>query len=157
MFSYSLLFLTFEINARTLFKVFLLLKSFSDYYNIWMQSGQLITEWLIFTVTLYCSLTSCNPSMTLLALFMTLPNYVHKVSRWLHDVYLVSENEEEQPSSPSVKKSEEKGVSVVHEVKCKLYVKVCFLIIRHHIYFSALVSIQLDFVPLVSSVKWPNR
>ncbi|MCI15509.1 RanBP1 domain-containing protein, partial [Trifolium medium] len=32
-------------------------------------------------------------------------------------------NEEEQPSSPSVKKSEEKGVVVVHEVKCKLYVK----------------------------------
>ena len=30
----------------------------------------------------------------------------------------------EQPSSPSVKKSEEKGVVVVHEVKCKLYVKV---------------------------------
>ncbi|KAK2426019.1 pleckstrin proteiny-like domain-containing protein [Trifolium repens] len=34
-----------------------------------------------------------------------------------------AENEEEQPSSPSVKKSEEKGVVVVHEVKCKLYVK----------------------------------
>ncbi|KAK7309000.1 hypothetical protein RJT34_05392 [Clitoria ternatea] len=33
------------------------------------------------------------------------------------------ENEAEQPSSPSVKKSEEKGVVVVHEVKCKLYVK----------------------------------
>ncbi|KAG5089883.1 hypothetical protein AAZX31_01G201600 [Glycine max] len=33
------------------------------------------------------------------------------------------ENELEQPSSPSVKKSEEKGVVVVHEVKCKLYVK----------------------------------
>ncbi|XP_010255554.1 PREDICTED: uncharacterized protein LOC104596191 [Nelumbo nucifera] len=29
----------------------------------------------------------------------------------------------EQPSSPSVKKTEEKGISVVHEVKCKLYVK----------------------------------
>lgn len=29
----------------------------------------------------------------------------------------------QQPSSPSVKKTEEKGVSVVHEVKCKLYVK----------------------------------
>ncbi|KAL5098903.1 hypothetical protein RYX36_003230, partial [Vicia faba] len=34
-----------------------------------------------------------------------------------------AENDEEQPSSPSVKKSEEKGVTVVHEVKCKLYVK----------------------------------
>ncbi|XP_058778259.1 uncharacterized protein LOC131652426 isoform X2 [Vicia villosa] len=34
-----------------------------------------------------------------------------------------AENDEEQPSSPSVKKSEEKGVAVVHEVKCKLYVK----------------------------------
>jgi len=103
-----------------------------------MQSGQLITEWLIFIVTLYCSLTSCNPSMTLLALFMTLPNYVHKVSRWKHAVYLVSENEEEQPSSPSVKKSEEKGVVVVHEVKCKLYVKVCFLIIREScLFFSS--------------------
>ncbi|CAH8378236.1 unnamed protein product [Eruca vesicaria subsp. sativa] len=33
------------------------------------------------------------------------------------------ENEEPQPSSPSVKKTEEKGVTVVHEVKCKLYVK----------------------------------
>jgi len=29
----------------------------------------------------------------------------------------------QQPSSPSVKKTEEKGVIVVHEVKCKLYVK----------------------------------
>ena len=34
------------------------------------------------------------------------------------------ENELEQPSSPSVKKSEEKGIVVVHEIKCKLYVKV---------------------------------
>ncbi|KAJ7952382.1 Nuclear pore complex protein like [Quillaja saponaria] len=33
------------------------------------------------------------------------------------------DNELEQPSSPSVKKSEEKGIVVVHEVKCKLYVK----------------------------------
>ncbi|KAF8032956.1 hypothetical protein BT93_D1748 [Corymbia citriodora subsp. variegata] len=33
------------------------------------------------------------------------------------------EDELEQPSSPSVKKSEEKGIVVVHEVKCKLYVK----------------------------------
>ncbi|GMJ04381.1 hypothetical protein like AT4G11790 [Hibiscus trionum] len=33
------------------------------------------------------------------------------------------ENELPRPSSPSVKKSEEKGVVVVHEVKCKLYVK----------------------------------
>lgn len=30
----------------------------------------------------------------------------------------------EQPSSPSVKKAEEQGIVVVHEVKCKLYVKV---------------------------------
>lgn len=37
---------------------------------------------------------------------------------------LFIENELEQPSSPSVKKSEEKGIVVVHEVKCKLYVKV---------------------------------
>ncbi|KAH0974736.1 hypothetical protein GBA52_016635 [Prunus armeniaca] len=34
-----------------------------------------------------------------------------------------AENDLEQPSSPSVKKSEEKGVVLVHEVKCKLYVK----------------------------------
>ncbi|KAI3414690.1 RanBD1 domain-containing protein [Psidium guajava] len=34
-----------------------------------------------------------------------------------------NEDELEQPSSPSVKKSEERGVTVVHEVKCKLYVK----------------------------------
>ncbi|WOG88377.1 hypothetical protein DCAR_0207612 [Daucus carota subsp. sativus] len=33
------------------------------------------------------------------------------------------DDEVEQPSSPSVKKSEEKGVTVVHEMKCKLYVK----------------------------------
>ncbi|KAJ6817503.1 uncharacterized protein M6B38_410195 [Iris pallida] len=33
------------------------------------------------------------------------------------------ENELEQPSSPSLKKTEEKGVIVVHEVKCKVYVK----------------------------------
>ncbi|KAA3468992.1 serine-rich adhesin for platelets isoform X1 [Gossypium australe] len=33
------------------------------------------------------------------------------------------ENELPQPSSPSVKKSEEKGIVVVHEIKCKLYVK----------------------------------
>ncbi|KAK7252636.1 hypothetical protein RIF29_36724 [Crotalaria pallida] len=33
------------------------------------------------------------------------------------------ENDLERPSSPSVKKLEEKGVVVVHEVKCKLYVK----------------------------------
>ncbi|MBA0763870.1 hypothetical protein Gotri_013268, partial [Gossypium trilobum] len=33
------------------------------------------------------------------------------------------ENELPQPSSPSVKKSEEKGIVFFHEVKCKLYVK----------------------------------
>ncbi|KAK4843008.1 hypothetical protein QYF36_002725 [Acer negundo] len=33
------------------------------------------------------------------------------------------EDELPQPSSPSVKKSEEKGIVVVHEVKCKLYLK----------------------------------
>ncbi|PIN19912.1 hypothetical protein CDL12_07404 [Handroanthus impetiginosus] len=33
------------------------------------------------------------------------------------------EDDVEQPSSPSVKKSEEKGITIVHEVKCKLYVK----------------------------------
>lgn len=33
------------------------------------------------------------------------------------------DNEPEQPSSPSVKSSEEKGIVVVHETKCKLYVK----------------------------------
>ncbi|KAG5228415.1 nucleoporin NUP [Salix suchowensis] len=33
------------------------------------------------------------------------------------------ENELQQPGSPSVKKSEEKGIVTVHEVKCKLYVK----------------------------------
>ncbi|KAF8097009.1 hypothetical protein N665_0297s0019 [Sinapis alba] len=34
-----------------------------------------------------------------------------------------AEDEPPQPISPSVKKTEEKGVTVVHEVKCKLYVK----------------------------------
>lgn len=33
------------------------------------------------------------------------------------------EDDIEQPSSPSVKKCEEKGILTVHEVKCKLYVK----------------------------------
>ncbi|XAR70346.1 hypothetical protein NMG60_11027170 [Bertholletia excelsa] len=33
------------------------------------------------------------------------------------------EEDLQQPSSPSVKKTEEKGIIVVHEVKCKLYVK----------------------------------
>ncbi|KAJ8632302.1 hypothetical protein MRB53_025638 [Persea americana] len=33
------------------------------------------------------------------------------------------ENDLEKPSSPSVKKTEEQGVLVVHEVKCKVYVK----------------------------------
>ncbi|KAL6556346.1 hypothetical protein OROGR_005634 [Orobanche gracilis] len=33
------------------------------------------------------------------------------------------EDDFEQPSSPSVKKSHEEGIIVVHEVKCKLYVK----------------------------------
>ncbi|XP_062074189.1 nucleoporin NUP100/NSP100 isoform X2 [Humulus lupulus] len=35
----------------------------------------------------------------------------------------VDGDNEEAPSSPSLKKSEEQGVVVVHEVKCKLYVK----------------------------------
>lgn len=38
----------------------------------------------------------------------------------------LTEDDVEQPSSPSVKKTEETGVLVVHEVKCKLYVKVIF-------------------------------
>lgn len=38
--------------------------------------------------------------------------------------YKSADNEPEQPSSPSVKSSEEKGIVVVHETKCKLYVKV---------------------------------
>lgn len=33
------------------------------------------------------------------------------------------DDEIEQPSSPSLKKTEESGILVVHEVKCKLYVK----------------------------------
>ncbi|XP_044484047.1 uncharacterized protein LOC123209986 isoform X2 [Mangifera indica] len=41
-----------------------------------------------------------------------------------HNVsYNVDDDELPQPSSPSLKKSEEKGIVVVHEVKCKLYVK----------------------------------
>jgi nuclear pore complex protein Nup50 len=36
----------------------------------------------------------------------------------------LSDAEPEKPSSPSVKKAEEKGVVVVHETKCKVYVKV---------------------------------
>ncbi|KAF3787992.1 hypothetical protein EJ110_NYTH18803 [Nymphaea thermarum] len=33
------------------------------------------------------------------------------------------DDETEQPSSPSLKRTEEHGIVVVHEVKCKLYVK----------------------------------
>lgn len=33
------------------------------------------------------------------------------------------ENDAKEPGSPSLKKTEEKGIIVVHEVKCKLYVK----------------------------------
>ncbi|CAI9093926.1 OLC1v1029535C2 [Oldenlandia corymbosa var. corymbosa] len=36
---------------------------------------------------------------------------------------LDGEEDTEQPSSPSVKKAEEKGIVVVHEVRCKLYVR----------------------------------
>ncbi|KAL3499419.1 hypothetical protein ACH5RR_038512 [Cinchona calisaya] len=36
---------------------------------------------------------------------------------------LDGEDDAEQPSSPSVKKTEEKGIIVVHEVNCRLYVK----------------------------------
>lgn len=39
----------------------------------------------------------------------------------------IAEDDVKQPSSPSVKKTEEKGIIVVHEVKCKLYVKVIFV------------------------------
>ncbi|CDP09816.1 unnamed protein product [Coffea canephora] len=35
----------------------------------------------------------------------------------------VEEEDVEQPSSPSVKKTEEEGIIVVHEVNCKVYVK----------------------------------
>ncbi|KAL6501639.1 hypothetical protein OROGR_026772 [Orobanche gracilis] len=41
-----------------------------------------------------------------------------------HDTSNVNgEDDVEQPSSPSVKKSHEEGIIVVHEIKCKLYVK----------------------------------
>uniref|UniRef100_A0A1D1YMQ4 Nuclear pore complex protein Nup50 n=2 Tax=Anthurium amnicola TaxID=1678845 RepID=A0A1D1YMQ4_9ARAE len=36
---------------------------------------------------------------------------------------LDEENEVEKPSSPSLKRTEEKGIVIVYEVKCKLYVK----------------------------------
>ena len=36
----------------------------------------------------------------------------------------ITEEDVEQPSSPSVKKTEEEGIIVVHEVNCKVYVKV---------------------------------
>ncbi|KAF9685774.1 hypothetical protein SADUNF_Sadunf03G0089100 [Salix dunnii] len=41
----------------------------------------------------------------------------------LNTSFLLPENELQQPGSSSVKKSEEKGIVTVHEVKCKLYVK----------------------------------
>lgn len=48
----------------------------------------------------------------------------------------------QQPSSPSVKKTEEKGVSVVHEVKCKLYVKVIYFFAMSYVrYLSALLEL----------------
>lgn len=47
------------------------------------------------------------------------------------------ENDLEKPSSPSVRKTEEQGILVVHEVKCKVYVKVfvCSELFKLHIKF----------------------
>lgn len=52
----------------------------------------------------------------------------------------------EQPSSPSVKKTEEKGVTVVHEVKCKLYVKVIFVLA--FIIITHLISVHCAFIKI---------
>ncbi|KAB2070930.1 hypothetical protein ES319_A08G188800v1 [Gossypium barbadense] len=58
------------------------------------------------------------------------------------------ENELPQPSSPSVKKSEEKGIVIVHEVKCKLYVK-----IKIHGKIKAQGSFQLNAKRVLARVQ----
>lgn len=51
------------------------------------------------------------------------PENVNSVSA-NHEVTNKEDSDDaEQPGSPSLKRSEEKGICVVHEVKCKLYVK----------------------------------
>ncbi|KAF8380337.1 hypothetical protein HHK36_027821 [Tetracentron sinense] len=53
---------------------------------------------------------------------------------------LDGENDLEQPSSPSVKKTEEKGIIVIHEVKCKLYVKLNLFRWLILVFFSCIQS-----------------
>ncbi|XP_043718062.1 uncharacterized protein LOC122666011 [Telopea speciosissima] len=64
-----------------------------------------------------------NQSGILNMLFPTLSGYQNSVPLNLATDDPDGENDMEQPSSPSVKKTEEKGIVVVHEVKCKLYAK----------------------------------
>lgn len=63
-------------------------------------------------------------------------NYWNICNAWI-------ENELDQPTSPSLKKTEEKGVIVVHEVKCKVYVKVIIFFLNcfwHQVSFCAWYS-----------------
>ncbi|KAL6882668.1 hypothetical protein ACP4OV_011358 [Aristida adscensionis] len=55
-----------------------------------------------------------------------LKDYISHASEIMGNQKIVDADEDakpEQPSSPSVKKAEEKGIVVVHEAKCKVYVK----------------------------------
>lgn len=80
-----------------------------------------------------------------------LMNIGYVLCSWIHFVltcfHLLGTSEDlQQPSSPSVKKTEEKGVSVVHEVKCKLYVKVIYFFAMSYVrYLSALLELWLSF------------
>ncbi|XP_075642225.1 uncharacterized protein LOC142613662 isoform X2 [Castanea sativa] len=66
------------------------------------------------------------------------------------------ENESEQPSSPSVKKSEEKGIVVVHEVKCKLYVKVGKLLLNALLYPSIKTNLQKNSIVAIFHTSGDN-
>lgn len=120
--------------------------------NAHSKSCQLITKWWIFIRILH-SINKLAFPVFEFAKFCTLRYQCKSL------VYVISENDEEQPSSPSVKKSEETGVAVVHEVKCKLYVKVCILIFRpaYLIFCSCFNSTWFGSLGMFSQVIQPIR
>ncbi|THU55090.1 hypothetical protein C4D60_Mb11t02890 [Musa balbisiana] len=52
------------------------------------------------------------------------------------------EDDQKKPSSPSLEKAEEKGIIVVHEAKCKVYVKVGKILVNALIYHGIKMNIQ---------------
>ncbi|XP_031477812.1 uncharacterized protein LOC116248916 isoform X2 [Nymphaea colorata] len=59
------------------------------------------------------------------------------------------DDETEQPSSPSLKRTEEHGIVVVHEVKCKLYVKVGKVLLNALIYPSIKMNVQKNTITTI--------